>query len=35
VKREAVKREKSRESVKREAVKNVVAGLKACEFLQP
>jgi len=24
-----------REGVKREAVKNVVAGLKACEFLQP
>jgi len=24
-----------REGVKREAVKNVVAGLKACEFSQP
>jgi hypothetical protein len=32
VKREGVKREKNREGVKREAVQNVVAGLKACEF---
>jgi hypothetical protein len=35
VKREGVKSEKNREGVKREAVKNVVAGLKACEFSQP